>query len=44
MTIKQMNILRIFERKIVRKIREPVKTGEPCRIRTNKETKDTLQE
>jgi len=43
MTIKEMNTLRIFERKIVRKIHEPVKEGEPWRIRTNKEMKDTLQ-
>ena len=43
MTIKETNTLRIFERKIVRKIYENVKEGEPWRIRTNKEIKDTLQ-
>jgi hypothetical protein len=43
MTIKEMNTLRIFERKIVRKIYELVKEGEPWRIRTNKEIKNTLQ-
>jgi len=41
MTIKEMNTLRILERKIVRKI--PVKEGEPWRLRTSKEIKDTLQ-
>ena len=41
-TIKEMNILRLFERKIVRKIYKPIK-GEPWRIRTHKEIKDTLQ-
>ena len=43
MTIKEMNTLQICERKIVRKIHEPVKE-EPWRIRTNKQIKDTLQE
>jgi len=38
-----MNTLRILERKIVRKIYETVKGGEPWRIRTSKEIKDTLQ-
>jgi len=42
-TIKEINTLRIFERKIVRRIHEPVKEGESWRIRTNKEIKDTLQ-
>lgn len=41
-TIKEMNTLRISERKILRKIHKPVK-GEPWRIRTHKEIKDTLQ-
>jgi hypothetical protein len=40
MTIKYVNTLRKFERKIVRKIHETVKEGEPWRIRTNKEMKD----
>jgi len=39
MAIKEMNTLRIFERKMY----EIVKKGEPWRIRTNKETKETLQ-
>ena len=42
-TIKEMNTLRMFERKIIRKIHEPVKEGELWRIRTNKEIKDTLR-
>jgi len=43
MTIKEMNTLRILEKKIVRKIYEPIKEGEPWRIRTSMEIKDTLQ-
>ena len=43
MTIKETHTLRILERKIVRKIYEPVKGGEPWRIRTSKEIKYTLQ-
>ena len=43
MTIKEMNTLRILEMKIVRKTYEPIKEGEPWRIRTGKEIKDTLQ-
>jgi hypothetical protein len=36
--------LRIFESNIVRKTYyEPIKEGEPCRIRTNKDIKDVLQ-
>jgi hypothetical protein len=38
-----MNALRIFERKIVRKICGPIKEGEQWRRRTNKEIKDILQ-
>ena len=38
-----MNMLRIFEQKIVRKICGPKKEGESWRIRTNKEIKDILQ-
>jgi hypothetical protein len=41
LTIKEMNTLRIFEREIVRNTHEPVKEGEPWRIRTKKEIKDT---
>jgi hypothetical protein len=39
--LKEMNIHRIFERKIVQKLYEPVK--EPWIIRTNKGVKDILQ-
>lgn len=43
MTINEMNTLRVFEWKIVRKIHEHIKEGESWRIRTNKEIKNTLQ-
>jgi hypothetical protein len=38
-----MNTLKIFERKTVTKLHEPVKEGEPWRIRTNKGIKDIVQ-
>jgi hypothetical protein len=38
-----MNILRIFGRKLVRKIYVPIKEEESCRIRTSKEIQDILQ-
>jgi hypothetical protein len=41
-TIKEMNTIRIFDTKIVTKIHEPVKEGEPWRIRADK-LKDTFQ-
>jgi hypothetical protein len=41
-TTDEMNALRIFERKIVRKINEPIKEGERRRRRTDKELKDIL--
>jgi uncharacterized membrane protein YheB (UPF0754 family) len=41
MTMEEMNVLRIFERKNVRKIHGPLK-GEHWRVTTNKEIKDIL--
>jgi hypothetical protein len=43
MTSEEMNALRIFERKIVRRIYGPINEGESWRIRTNKETEDILE-
>jgi hypothetical protein len=43
MTSEEMNALRIFERKIVRRIHGPINEGESWRIRTNKETEDKLE-
>jgi hypothetical protein len=40
MTSEEMNALRIFERKIVRRIYGPINEGENWRIRTNKETEE----
>jgi hypothetical protein len=38
-----MNALRIFERKIVRRICGPINEGESWRIRTHKEIEDILE-
>jgi hypothetical protein len=38
MASEEMNALRIFERKIVRRIYGPINEGESWRIGTNKET------
>jgi hypothetical protein len=43
MTSEEMNALRIFERKIARKIYGPINEGESWRIRTNKEMEDILE-
>jgi hypothetical protein len=43
MTSEEMNALRIFERKIVRRIYDPINEGESWRIRTNKEIEDILE-
>jgi hypothetical protein len=43
LTVKEMNALRMSERKIIRKIYGPIKEGDSWRIRTNKEVKDILQ-
>jgi hypothetical protein len=40
--MEEINALRIYEQKIVRKIDEPIKKGEHWKIRTNKEIQDTL--
>jgi hypothetical protein len=44
MTSEETNALRIFERKIVRRIYGPINEGENWRIRTNKEIEDILEE
>jgi hypothetical protein len=38
-----MNALKIFERKIVRRICDPTNEGESWRIRTSKEIEDILE-
>jgi hypothetical protein len=43
MASEEMNVLRIFERKIVRRICGPINEGESSRIRTNKEIEDILE-
>jgi hypothetical protein len=43
MTSEEMNALRIFERKTVRRIYGPINEGESWRIRTNKEIEDILE-
>jgi hypothetical protein len=43
MASDEMSALRIFERKIIRKIYGPINEGESWRIRTNKEIEDTLE-
>jgi hypothetical protein len=43
MTSEEMNALRIFERKTVRKIYGPINELESRRIRTNKEIEDILE-
>jgi hypothetical protein len=43
MTSEEMNALRIFERKIVRRIYGSINEGERWRIRTNKEIEDILE-
>jgi hypothetical protein len=43
MTTDETNALKIFDRKVVRKMYGPVKEGECWRIRTNKEIKGILQ-
>jgi hypothetical protein len=42
-TLEKMNVLRIFERKIVRRIYGPINEGESWRIRTDKEIEDILE-
>ena len=42
MTMEDTNMLRIFERKTIRKIHGPIKEGERWKIRKN-EIKDILQ-
>jgi hypothetical protein len=42
MTSEEMNALRIFERKKVRKTYGPIKEGESWRTRANKEIEDIL--
>ena len=44
MTVGKANTLRIFERKIMRKIYGPIQERKCWRIRTNKKIKDILQE
>jgi hypothetical protein len=43
MASEEMNDLRIFKRKIVRRIYGPINEGESSRIRTNKEIEDILE-
>jgi hypothetical protein len=43
MTSEEMNALRIFERKIVRRIYGPINEGESWRIRTSKEIEYILE-
>jgi hypothetical protein len=43
MTSEEMNGLRIFERKIVRRIYGPINEGKSWRIRTSKEIEDILE-
>jgi hypothetical protein len=43
MTSEEMNALRIFERKTIRRIYGPINEGESWRIRTNKEIEDILE-
>jgi hypothetical protein len=43
MASEEMNALRIFERKIVRRIYGPINEGESSRIRANKEIEDKLE-
>jgi hypothetical protein len=43
MTSEEMNALRIFERKILRRIYGPINEGESWRIITNKEIEDILE-
>jgi hypothetical protein len=43
MTSEEMNALRIFERKIVRRICDPINEGDSWRIGTNKEIEDILE-
>jgi hypothetical protein len=38
--MEETHVLRIYERETIRKIHGPVREGERCRIRTNKEIKD----
>jgi hypothetical protein len=42
MTSEEINALRIFGRKIVRRMYGPINEGESWRIRTNKEIEDIL--
>jgi hypothetical protein len=43
LTSEEMNALRIFERKIVRRICGSINEGESWRVRTNKEIEDILE-
>jgi hypothetical protein len=43
MTSEEMNALRIFEKKIVRRIYGPINEGESWRMRKNKEIEDILE-
>jgi hypothetical protein len=42
-TTEESKVLRIFERKVVRKIYGPVKIGESWRIITNEDVQDILR-